>query len=125
MEFILIGEFRECYVFVGISKVNNVYLNVFNLSHLLFGQASSVSIRIGVVHNIPSLDGPSHVIHKFLEAMWQSQRQTVVQAFTFELCNSSVSSPVELTELKRLVQDIKVYNAERTQHCKHTLVVGL
>jgi len=67
-----------------------------------------VSIRIGVVHNIPSLSGTSHVIHKFFEAMWQSQRQTVVQTFASKLCNLDNPSSIELAELKELTQDIKV-----------------
>ena len=74
----------------------------------MFLQNSSVSIRVGVVHNIPSLSGPSHVIHRFLEAMWHSQRQVVVQAFVLELCRMNDSSLVELAELKTLAQDIKV-----------------
>ena len=74
----------------------------------MFVQDSSVSIRIGVVHNIPSLSGPSHVIHQFLEAMWHSQHQEVVQAFVVELCKPNDSSFVELAELKTLAQDVKV-----------------
>ena len=63
------------------------------------------------MHNIPLLDGPSHVIHKFLEAMWQSQREPVVQSFAFELCNPDGTSPVELAELKTLAKNIKVEKA--------------
>ena len=88
------------------------------MEYCLFVQDSSVSIRIGVVHNIPSLSGPSHVIHQFLEAMWHSQRQEVVQVFAVELCKLSDSSLVDLAELKALAQDIKVEKVHQFLCCK-------
>ena len=67
-------------------------------------------IRLGVVHNIPSLSGPSHMIHKFLEALWKSQRQSVVQEFVSQFCNTDVPSG-DLNELKALAQEIKVVHS--------------
>lgn len=72
-------------------------------------------IRLGVVHNIPSLNGPSHLIHKFLEALWKSQRQSVVQEFMSQLCNTNVPSG-DLDELKTLLQEIKVVHVHIHVH---------
>ena len=70
-------------------------------------------IRLGVVHNIPSLNSPSHVIHKFLETLWKSQRQSVVQEFVSQFCETNVPV-VDLDQLKALAQEIKV-----TYICTH------
>jgi len=79
-----------------------------------------VFIRLGVVHNIPSLNGPSHVIHKFLEALWKSQHQSVVQEFMSQVCDTSVPSG-DLDDLKTLLQEIKVVHAHIHAHaCTHT-----
>jgi len=49
--------------------------------------------------------------------MWQSQRQTVVQAFAYELCRPNAPPPVELAELKTLAQNIKVGKTNGFRNC--------
>jgi len=54
------------------------------------------------------------MIHKFLEALWKSQRQSVVQEFISQFCDTNVSSE-DLDGLKALLQEIKVIHT-RTYH---------